>query len=46
MPKPEKKMNLIHAQILGALVTPLGSNKLARNVSWENVDRAAKRWIA
>lgn len=44
MPKPQAKANLLHQEILGALVAPNPSQKLARNVSWENVDRAAARW--
>lgn len=41
--KPIGKTNLLHQQILGSLV----ANKqgtLAGNVSWENCDRAARRW--
>lgn len=40
-----RKVNPLHTQILGYLVAnkPKG---LAGNVSEENVDRMAKRWIA
>lgn len=46
MPKPVAKANLIHQLLLGALVAPHPHQKLARNVSWANVDRAATRWAA
>lgn len=41
-----RKANVIHQQILAALIAqPSRSNRLAQNVSEENVDRIARRWI-
>ena len=42
-PKPQGKANLLHQQILGALVENK-RGRLANNVSNENVERAARRW--
>ncbi|AEK07339.1 hypothetical protein PBI_MYXUS_68 [Mycobacterium phage Myxus] len=41
-----KKANPLHQQILGALVANRPVTKLARNVSDENIDRLAKRWLS
>ncbi|QFG04640.1 hypothetical protein PBI_KEZIACHARLES14_66 [Mycobacterium phage Keziacharles14] len=39
-----KKASGLHQQVLKELLNP--KSKLARNVSDENIDRAAKRWLS
>ncbi|QGJ88820.1 hypothetical protein SEA_YECEY3_69 [Mycobacterium phage Yecey3] len=41
-----KKRNPLHQTILSALLANKPVTKLARNVSDENIDRMAKRWLA
>lgn len=41
-PKPGPRLNLIHSQILSAL---LDNKHLAQNVAVDNIERAAERWI-
>lgn len=43
-PKPSTRASLVHAQILSELLDNK-QRRLAGNVSDENVDRAATRWI-
>ncbi|AKF14232.1 hypothetical protein SEA_GAIL_67 [Mycobacterium phage Gail] len=40
-----KRANPLHQQILSGLLANRKSTPLAANVSDENIERAAKRWI-
>jgi hypothetical protein len=41
-----KRANTIHQKILAALIEGAPKFPLARNVSEDNVNRAAKRWFS